>query len=99
MHAAPPVSFPAGRSRVAAILLAILSGLALAAAVAWLLAVPVAGWRQGGAFAAWLAVVLIAWRGWLASATGLLRWDGAGWTWSPGADAEVSGAPTIALDL
>lgn len=106
MHAAPPVSFPAGRSRTAGFLLAALSAAALATACAWAAAVPQGGWRQAAAFVAWAAAFvawaaasLAAWRGWLDSATGTLRWDGAAWLWSGDGPDEAGGTPAIALDL
>ena len=95
MHNAPSVSYPAGRSRFAAALLAAVWLAGCAAAALWLRQAPFA-WRPlamcaalcaAGGFAAWQ---------WWRSPAGVLAWDGQAWRWSahPG-----EGSVTVALDL
>jgi toxin CptA len=96
MHNAPSVSYPAGRSRFAAVLLL----------AVWLLGCAAAGlWRlqsQDGRRPALMAValaaagVLAAWR-WWRTAPGTLQWDGEAWSWSVRAGA--TGSVEVALDL
>ena len=98
MHAAPSVSYPVGRSAFALGLAAAIEALGLAAALAWTLQADRAGWRQALAFAALGLCSAAAAVAWWRSATGTLRWDGAGWAWEEGGEP-ASGRPEIALDL
>jgi len=97
MHGAPSVTYPVGRSLFAGRLAAALVLVALAACLAWSLQAT-AGWRQLAALAAVLACGALALRGWLRSPTGVLRWDGQGWSWEEGGEVDP-GQPEIALDL
>jgi hypothetical protein len=97
MHAAPSVSYPVGRSPFAGWVLAGLWLAGLLAAGAWSLQSG-SGWRQLAAFAALVACGSLAWHGWLRSPRGMLRWDGAAWTWEEGGSV-LAGHPAIALDL
>jgi hypothetical protein len=99
MHAAPSVSFPVGRSRFAASLLAALWLAGLAAAVAWWAQASAPGWRQALAFAAVAGCGLAALALWLRSAAGIVRWDGSGWSWEEGTQPGQAGHPELALDL
>jgi toxin CptA len=98
MHAAPSVTYPVGRSPFAAWLYA-LAGLAgLGVAVAWSVQSATFGWRQGLALGAVFACGSLALASWRRSPTGVLRWDGVGWTWEEG-PVVGGGRPEIALDL
>jgi hypothetical protein len=98
MHAPPSVTYPVGRSPFAAWLYA-LAGLAgLGVALAWSVQSDTFGWRQALALAAVFACASLAAAAWRRSPTGVLRWDGLGWTWEEGAFAGA-GRPEIALDL
>jgi hypothetical protein len=99
MHAAPSVSFPVGRSRFAAVLLAGLWLAGLAAAAAWWAQAAAPGWRQALALAAVAACGVAALAGWLQSATGTVHWDGDGWRWVEGTRSAQAGQPELALDL
>jgi toxin CptA len=97
MHGAPSVSYPAGRSRFAALLLAGAWLLGCGVVLLWWRHSPDA-WRLAAASAA-LAVagVAAAWN-WRHQPRGTLDWDGQGWSWSahPGMAA---GRLEAALDL
>ena len=98
MHNAPSVSYPVGRSRFAAAALSMLWLLgALATVLSWLQA-PVSAWRWGGAAALLLLVGLLAARSWWRQPSGLLTWDGEGWSWSVAGVVET-GVPEVCLDL
>jgi toxin CptA len=98
MHNAPSVIYPVGRSRFAAAVLSILWLLgALATALGWLQA-PAAAWRWGGAGALLAVLGLLAARSWWRQPSGLLAWDGEGWSWSVMGGQE-SGVPEVCLDL
>ncbi|MEO6063924.1 MAG: hypothetical protein ABIQ99_18490 [Thermoflexales bacterium] len=96
MDQAPSVTYPVGRARFAALLIA---SLALAGGVGvgcWVLQSDSPGWRQ--ALAASMALVTdgAVLHAWLTSPQGMLRWDGAGWT-APG--IEGPGAMEVAIDV
>jgi toxin CptA len=97
MHGAPSVTYPVGRSLFAGLLAAVLVAAALAACLAWSLQGG-AGWRPLVTVAAVLAGGALALGGWLRSPTGVLCWDGQGWSWEEGGRVEA-GQPEIALDL
>ncbi|MDB5857730.1 MAG: hypothetical protein JWQ76_1419 [Ramlibacter sp.] len=101
MHAAPSVSYPVGRSRFAAVLLAVAWLLGAAAILAWTLTTPFPGWRQALAAALLAGCGLAALAGWLRSPAGTLAWDGGAWRWGEGVAASdlESGQPELALDL
>ena len=98
MHAAPSVSYPVGRSRFAAVLLAAVWLLAAAATLAWTLATALPGWRQALAGAVLAACGLAVLAGWLRSPAGTLAWDGGAWRWGHDGEGEA-GQPELALDL
>ncbi len=87
MRSAPSVSYPVGRSRFGACLLAGLWLTGLAAGLAWLVPGPVDGWRG----ALWAGVVAACaawgWRWYVGQAHGQLIWDGAAWRWHGGLGA------------
>lgn len=97
MHDAPSVSYPAGRSRLAAALLLGTWLLGGAAAAVWQFPAPDA-WRLGMMLAALCAAGAVAAWNWWHAPTGTLAWDGEGWTWSvqPEATAE---SVEVGLDL
>ena len=97
MHGAPSVAYPVGRSAFAGWLLAGLLLAGLATSLAWCLATP-PGWRQAASFAALLACGAFALAAWWRSPSGMLHWDGAGWSWDEGLRVEA-GRPELALDL
>lgn len=96
MHAAPSVSYPVGRSALAARLAALLAGAALAACAAWSVQAQAFGGRQAAAFVVALGCAAIAARAWLRSPSGRLHWDGNGWQWQ---DAAGLGAGSLGLAL
>ena len=98
MHAAPSVTYPVGRSAFAAWLCALAALAGLAVAIAWSVQSGAFGWRQVLAFAAVFACGGLALTAWRRSPTGVLRWDGAGWSWEEGT-LVAGGHPEIALDL
>lgn len=98
MHAAPSVTYPVGRSRFEAGLLAVLWLLTVAAAVAWTWQVPYPGWRQALVWAAVAACGIFAVLGWRRSPVGSLAWDGGGWQWRE-RDIVHAGRAALALDL
>lgn len=99
MHSAPPVSYPVGRSRFAAVTLASLWLLGVLAAIFWWAqaqapgALPVGGVALllvgVGAFAAW---------SWVHAPCGELSWDGESWNWTIAGRADT-GTLEVALDL
>lgn len=98
MHAAPSVSYPVGRGRIAALLWIApwLAGLAALLAWNWQAAAP--GWLRACAFlllAACGAWAALAWR---RLPRGTLAWTGAGWRWQD-ARGDEEGSPQRALDL
>jgi hypothetical protein len=97
MHNAPSVSYPAGRSRLAAALLLGVWLLGCAAVVLWHLHGPDA-WRLAAMLAALCASgAYAAWHWWHAP-TGTLAWNGEGWTWSVQPEATAANLE-IGLDL
>lgn len=97
MHNAPSVSYPAGRSRFAALLLLGAWLLGCAAALLWQaqapgivrLGVMLAALAASGLFAAWQ---------WRRTPGGILAWDGAQWNWSAMPEAAATRVE-VALDL
>jgi hypothetical protein len=95
MHNAPSVTYPVGRSRWGAALLAL----------AWLAGVAVVlqwsrqdGVGAGPAVVAWAGVAgvgLAAARAWWRGPSGALAWDGANWRWEAGPPGRVQ----VGLDL
>jgi hypothetical protein len=98
MHAAPSVSYPVGRSAFAGWAFAVAGLAGLLAAAAWAWQSPVFGWRHALAFLAVVVCGSFALRSWLASAVGVLRWDGVDWQWEEGSQI-AAGRPEIAFDL
>jgi toxin CptA len=99
MHGAPAVSYPVGRCRLAAGLLAgaWLAGAAACAAWAW--QVPAPAWQMAVA-----AGMLLATGAWgvgaiLAMPQGALSWTGAAWRWQAAGEEPQSGTVTRAMDL
>jgi len=107
MRSAPSVSYPVGRSRFCAGLLAGLWVAGLAAGLAWLIPGPVEAWRT----VAWTTVLagcaVWGWRWYAGQVGGQLNWDGTAWRWrESGADHAIgpdeSGRQlslAVALDL
>lgn len=98
MHSAPSVSYPVGRSAFALRLAAALALLGLGAVAAWTWQAATPGWRQAVGLAAVILAGAAAWRAWLASPRGVLRWTGGEWAWDEGGQV-VTGAVALALDL
>ena len=99
MHSAPSVSYPVGRSPFALRATLLLAGGALLVATAWSVQAGGLGWRQAAAFALVFACASFSWGAWRRSHTGVLQWDGLGWTWQDAAGDAATGRPDIALDL
>jgi len=101
MHAAPSVTYPVGRSAFALVLVLAAAAAGLAVALLWTVQSDRPGWRQALAFAAALSCGGAACVAWRRSPTGVLRWDGSGWTWEEGGTGGEAGRgrPEIALDL
>src|SRR5579875_1617508 len=99
MHAAPSVSYPVGRSRFAAVVLAIAWLAGLAAAFLWAAESDATGWRVALASAALVASAAYAAAGWLSTPCGTLTWNGAEWNWQEEGLAAASGRPQLGMDL
>jgi toxin CptA len=101
MHSAPSVTYPVGRSRSAAVLLALVWGAAAAVVLQWAALPGVSPARLGTGWLALAAAGVAAGWTWWAAAPGVLAWDGAGWTWTgSGAGAVIAGGRLeVGLDL
>jgi toxin CptA len=99
MQDAPSVTCPVGRSVLSGVLLAVLWLAAAAAALLWCAQPAVAGWRLALMWVAVTIAGLIALRSWWRASSGVLAWDGAGWTWSERARADATGQVELSLDL
>jgi len=100
VHNAPSVTYPVGRSRLFAALLAAIWALAALLVAWWCLTVAAIGWRQWLALLTLLVVAFAAWRSLRAMGTGEIRWDGQVWLWHPrGAQEAVTVLPGVHLDL
>lgn len=99
MHAAPSVSYPVGRSRFAAVVLAAGWLAGLAAAFLWAAQAQATGWRLALAGAALVASAAYAAAGWLSSPCGTLTWSGAEWSWQEQGLAPAPGRPQLLVDL
>jgi hypothetical protein len=97
MHNAPSVSYPAGRSRLAAALLLGLWLLGCAAAALWQFHKP-EPWRLATMLAALFAVGAVAAWHWWYTPSGALAWNGEDWTWSVHPKA-ASASVEVAVDL
>jgi hypothetical protein len=97
MHSAPSVSYPVGRSRFLACVLAVLwlTGAALTA-LSWLRG-PLVGWNVAISCAAVLSAGLMTGQFWRRMPCGELRWDGRGWQ-GPGGSS-VPRSIRVHLDL
>ncbi len=95
MHNAPAVSFPMGRSRIQAWVLAVawLGGAAVCAY--WGSVMDTAGWRHGLALAMPLVAGAAAWTGWQRQVGGSLHWDGLCWR----VDSSLTGNLAVHLDF
>jgi len=87
MYNAPAVSYPVGRSRfhaglLAAVLLAGASSLAV-----WIMQSDQAGVRHLAALGLWLVTASVAIWAWLRSPAGQLTWDTKTWLWTSGEQA------------
>ena len=101
MHNAPSVSYPVGRSLVAAALATAASLLGALVIGLWAAQSQLSGWRIGLACLAWLGAASIsAWKWWV-TPKGVLAWDGQAWTWNGNGDgvAADSGRLEVSLDL
>jgi hypothetical protein len=97
MHGAPSVTYPAGRSRFAAVVLGAAWLLGCAAALLWSSHSP-DPWRLAVMGAALLATGAAAAWDWWRRPSGTLEWDGGAWRWSahPG---DAAGQLEVSLDL
>jgi hypothetical protein len=82
MHNAPAVSYPVGRSRFQAGMLALVTLLGIAGALLWFVQVEVPGWRQWSMLFGSVATGLGVWWQRRHPLTGQLTWDGLSWIWS-----------------
>ncbi|HWI80691.1 hypothetical protein [Ramlibacter sp.] len=99
MHDAPSVSYPVGRSRWGAALLALAWLAGVAAVLAWSLQPQVAAWRLAAAWSAVIGAGALALRQYRRAPAGILAWDGASWSWSEGSGPAASGRLRLSLDL
>ena len=98
MHSAPSVTYPVGRSRWGASLLALAWLAGVTATLQWTLHHEVASVRLAAAWLVLLATgAAAAWK-WRAAPRGSLAWDGAGWTWD-GLAAAATGSVRVSVDL
>lgn len=98
MHAAPSVSYPVGRGRIAVLLLLLCWLAGLAALLAWSWQSAAAGWVRAGAFFLLAACGVWAAFACVRAPRGTLAWTGTGWRWQDAAQEE-EGATQLALDL
>ena len=99
MHSAPSVSYPAGRSGLAAALYLCAWLLGAAAVGLWGLREPTSGWQFGGALALLLLVGLFASWGWWQCPIGQLAWDGESWRLSQSGRLIEEGKPEVVVDM
>ena len=100
MHAAPSVTHPVGRSRVAGAAALALWLLAFAGVAVWAWQVPASAWRMLGATSVLAAAGAIAARAWSMSPQGSLAWGSEGWRWSARCTAASEcGEPEVILDF
>ena len=97
MHGAPSVSYPVGRSRFAAGILAAAWLLGCAAALLWWTHAP-DRWRMAMMLAALAVTGAAAAWSWRHQRRGILEWDGTAWSWS-GHTGATAGQIAVALDL
>jgi len=97
MHNAPSVSYPAGRSRLAAELLLGVWLLGCAAAVLWQFHRPDL-WRMATMLATLCGAGAFAASHWWRTPSGTLAWDGEVWTWSAHPEAAAASVE-VGLDL
>lgn len=98
MQSAPAVSYPVGRSRFHAGLLAGLVVAVVLVLMVWLSQAQVLGMRHMGAVLLGLVTTGFAANRWWHSPTGALAWDGAVWSWSRQSVSEPV-VPEVSLDL
>jgi len=99
MHSAPSVIHPVGRSFWAGCMLVGLWAAAVAACAAWVLA-GASGWRLLLSVGLVLVVGGFAATAWWREPSGILAWDGSGWTWATDtAPLGQEGRVSVVLDL
>ncbi|MES3002048.1 MAG: hypothetical protein V4787_15260 [Pseudomonadota bacterium] len=92
------MSYPVGRSRFAALLLASIWLAAAATALAWAMQLDHPGWRMPAIAAALFGAGVFAAWGWWRGVRGELAWDGETWSCNAGPTA-FTGSMTVALDV
>ena len=97
MHSAPAVTYPVGRCRFHAGLLAGLLVLGAGVLVTWVQHSDAIALRHAAAGVLWLVCALAALRLWWRSPIGSLTWDGQLWTWA-GEGASYPVALRMTLD-
>lgn len=98
MHSAPSVSYPVGRSRLAATVLLLLWLLGGVVTALWWFQAPSQAWWLEGRWLAVAAVGAVAAWSWWQGPSGILAWDGETWTWS-GDRPDHTGMLEVSLDL
>lgn len=97
MHNAPAVSYPVGRSRFQAQVLALLSLAAVIVWTVWVAHSTVLSWHHAIA-AVWMGVFYpLAWWCWARTTEGQLSWSGELWRWET-ATASVEVVPVLVMD-
>jgi toxin CptA len=102
MHNAPAVSYPVGRSRFQGCCLGLTGLIGLSVCTYWAVADDNAGWRQGLALLMLAVVSLNAYRHWLKTPAGMLRWDGLHWHLEfaqPDLRGQLGGSLSVQLDF
>lgn len=97
MHGAPSVTYPAGRSSLAGVVMLAVWFAGAAGVALWSVQARTTFAGIAAACVLLFASGVIALHAWWRSPQGFLAWDGAGWTWT--ADAtHHAGEPLVALD-
>jgi toxin CptA len=99
MHNAPSVTYPVGRSRLAALLLAGVWLAGAAALGAWAAQDAGPPWRTALASALLALTGCNAWLAWWRSPVGELGWDATAWRWTPAGSAAEPAQVACVLDL
>ena len=96
MNSAPSVIYPVGRPFFVGLLVAGLWLAGVAVSLLWTFEVDLPGWRHGAAALAVAASGAYAVLSWRSLPTGVVNWDGTGWTAPPNLQA---GRLQVAIDL
>ena len=98
MHSAPAITYPVGRSRFHAALLAGIALVTLLVGLLWQNLGNPQSWRQGLYAVTAIGFGMLAFQGWRRTPDGNLHWDGQAWNWTAGT-VVLGGKVGVHLDL